>query len=70
VDPWLRSEGHDHAVTQRGEHWRNFDVAMDVIGVAVQKQDLLPVACAGCVSANPSRSRRLVRRADLEGGTA
>ena len=42
MDPCLRSEGHDHAVTLRGEHWRNFDVAMDVVRVAVQKQDLLP----------------------------
>ena len=60
-----RSEGHDHAVTLRGEHWRNFDVAMDVVRVAVQKQDLLPVARTGFVLSNPSRSRRLVRRADL-----
>ena len=64
MDPCLRSDGHDHAVTLRGEHWRNFDVAMDVVRVAVQKQDLLPVARTGFVLSNPSRSRRLVRRAD------
>jgi hypothetical protein len=65
VDPSLRSEGHDHAVTLRGEHWRNFDVAMDGVKLAVQKQDLLPVSRTGFVLSNPSRSLRLVRRADL-----
>ena len=33
-------------------------------GEMTQKQDLLPVARTGFVLSNPSRSRRLVRRAD------
>jgi len=41
--------GHDHAVPLRGEHWRNFDVAMDVVRVAVQQQDHLPVARTGFI---------------------